>query len=245
MQLFQGHNMRLLHVSFCLPITWHVYIGKYPVRRTWRATDTTFCFSYNIRERDISALDIAIHRALAVIVGVLWAAIVSRFWWPSEARKELSKSLGEYVISARFQLSCILIWCQFLPQYWMALYPASGVEFVLARARSSERSGGRSGSLMWTWRRCATKRLNPWVYGYVRADIASVTACFQLIFKWHRELHLQIKLIELQGLLAQTQHEPRLKGPFPVHLYRNILTSLQTILDRMHSMRCVTTKEEW
>jgi hypothetical protein len=60
-----------------------------------------------------------------------------------------------------------------------------------------------------------------------------------------RELHLQIKLIQLQGLLASAQHEPRLKGPFPVKLYRGILTSLQTILDRLHSMRCVTTREEW
>ena len=60
-----------------------------------------------------------------------------------------------------------------------------------------------------------------------------------------RELHLQIKLIELQSLLAQAQHEPRLKGPFPVALYRQILISLQTILDKLHSMRCVTTREEW
>lgn len=60
-----------------------------------------------------------------------------------------------------------------------------------------------------------------------------------------RELHLQIKLIQLQGLLAQTQHEPRLKGPFPVALYRAMLTSLQTILDKLHSMRCVTSREEW
>jgi len=59
------------------------------------------------------------------------------------------------------------------------------------------------------------------------------------------ELHLQIKLIELQGLLTQTQHEPRLKGPFPILLYRSILTSLQIILDKLHSMRCVTTREEW
>lgn len=59
------------------------------------------------------------------------------------------------------------------------------------------------------------------------------------------ELHLQLKLIELQGLLAQTQHEPRLKGPFPVQLYRSILTSLQSILDKLHSMRCVTAREEW
>jgi hypothetical protein len=52
-------------------------------------------------------------------------------------------------------------------------------------------------------------------------------------------------LIGLQSLLAEAQHEPRLKGPFPVDLYRNILASMQTILDKLHSMRCVTTKEEW
>ena len=68
------------------------------------------------------------------------------------------------------------------------------------------------------------------------------------MFHFHatlRELHLQIKLIELQTLLSQTQHEPRLKGPFPIALYREILQSLQNILDKMHSMRCVTTREEW
>jgi len=59
------------------------------------------------------------------------------------------------------------------------------------------------------------------------------------------ELHLQIRLIEMQDLLAQTQHEPRLKGPFPIALYRSILASLQAILDRLHSIRCVTTREEW
>ena len=66
-----------------------------------------------------------------------------------------------------------------------------------------------------------------------------------LIEIFYRELHLQIKLIELQTLLAQTQHEPRLKGPFPVALYRQILISLQTILDKLHSMRLVTTREAW
>ena len=65
------------------------------------------------------------------------------------------------------------------------------------------------------------------------------------IVSFDRELHLQIKLIEVQGLLAQAQNEPRLKGPFPVEMYRSILTSLQTILDKLHSMRCVTTREQW
>ena len=42
-----------------------------------------------------SVIDIAFHRSTAVIVGVLWASFVSQFWWPSEARRELSKQLGE------------------------------------------------------------------------------------------------------------------------------------------------------
>lgn len=60
----------------------------------------------------------------------------------------------------------------------------------------------------------------------------------QLTHSGVRELHLQLQLIKLQSLLAQTAHEPRLKGPFPVHLYRTILTSLQVILDKLHLMRC-------
>jgi len=51
--------------------------------------------SYNLRQKDISVLDIAFHRALSVIVGVVWAAFVSRFWWPAEARRELGKALSE------------------------------------------------------------------------------------------------------------------------------------------------------
>jgi hypothetical protein len=51
--------------------------------------------SYNSRQMDISVVDIAFHRSTAVTVGVVWAGFVSRFWWPSEARRELSKQLGE------------------------------------------------------------------------------------------------------------------------------------------------------
>ncbi len=40
-------------------------------------------------------MDIAFYRGMAVTVGVLWAAIISRLWLPSEARRELNKELGE------------------------------------------------------------------------------------------------------------------------------------------------------
>lgn len=51
--------------------------------------------SYNLRQKDVSVLHIALHRALSVIVGVVWAAFISRFWWPAEARRELGKALSE------------------------------------------------------------------------------------------------------------------------------------------------------
>ena len=54
------------------------------------------CDRYNSRQLDISVVNIAFHRSTAVTVGVVWAGFVSRFWWPSEARRELSKQLGEY-----------------------------------------------------------------------------------------------------------------------------------------------------
>jgi hypothetical protein len=48
----------------------------------------------------VSVIDVAFLRALAVTAGVLCAAFVSRFWWPAEARRELSKALGELSIGS-------------------------------------------------------------------------------------------------------------------------------------------------
>lgn len=52
--------------------------------------------SYNMRADDVSVWVIALHRALAVTIGVIWALIVARWWWPSEARRELTRGLSEY-----------------------------------------------------------------------------------------------------------------------------------------------------
>ncbi|PWN51920.1 hypothetical protein IE53DRAFT_405416 [Violaceomyces palustris] len=59
------------------------------------------------------------------------------------------------------------------------------------------------------------------------------------------ELHLQVAIIKLEGLLSQTKHEPRLKGPFPVATYTAMIACCQNILDKLHSMRCVTTRDAW
>ncbi|KAH7925611.1 hypothetical protein BV22DRAFT_1010776 [Leucogyrophana mollusca] len=173
----------------------------------------TCLYAYNVRGRDISVVDIAYHRSAAVTVGVLWAALVSRFWWPAEARRELSKALGEFCLN--------LGWL-----YTRLVASNSGMEVPGAPENSS------SGTL-------SPDERTPLLSKSASAELNNSIQEFMAM-----ELHLQIKLIELQDLLAQTQHEPRLKGPFPVLLYRSILTSLQTILDKLHSMRCVTTREE-
>ena len=56
----------------------------------------THVISYNLRFDDqTSVWTIAFQRSVSVIVGVLWALIVSRLWWPSEARREFTIALSE------------------------------------------------------------------------------------------------------------------------------------------------------
>jgi hypothetical protein len=170
----------------------------------------TCLFCYNSRQLDISVVNIAFHRSTAVTVGVVWAGFVSRFWWPSEARRELSKQLGDFCLNIGWLYTRLVASNSYSPEnpgpMEVEEYDDPDEETALLHPR----------------------KLNKPVEEFMAM-----------------ELHLQIKLIELQDLLKQAQREPRLKGPFPVKLYRSILASLQTILDRLHSMRCVTTREEW
>ncbi|KAG2122275.1 Fusaric acid resistance protein-like-domain-containing protein [Suillus cothurnatus] len=175
----------------------------------------TCLYSYNIRQADVSVIDIALHRSAAVIAGVLWAAIVSRLWWPSEARRELSRELGDFCLN--------IGWL-----YTHLVAANSGIPRVEHDTDEDEPEMQSSDEMTSLLPKSAKAKLSKSIQEFMAM-----------------ELHLQIKLIELQGLLDQTQHEPRLKGPFPIALYRAMLTSLQTILDRLHSMRCVTTREEW
>ncbi|CAG8604783.1 784_t:CDS:2, partial [Acaulospora colombiana] len=59
------------------------------------------------------------------------------------------------------------------------------------------------------------------------------------------ELFLQVSLLKLYDLLAQTPNEPRMKGPFPTKPYREILGGCQNILDKLLSIRISVTREDW
>ncbi|KAF8586723.1 hypothetical protein K439DRAFT_1340213 [Ramaria rubella] len=179
----------------------------------------TCLYCYNLRYEEFSVVTIAFRRAVSVIIGVLWAFIVSQFWWPAEARRELGKALSEFCLNIGWLYSRMVIHYSSPPE-------------VLLRVSSPQASTEATPLLEHAPHTALTPRASDQLNSSIHDFLAM-------------SLHLQLKLITLQDLLAQTQHEPRLKGPFPVKLYRSILTSLQTILDKMHSMRCVTTREEW
>ncbi|KAF5386002.1 hypothetical protein D9615_002507 [Tricholomella constricta] len=191
-------------------------------------------YCYNLRQKDVSVVNVALHRALAVTAGVLWAGFVSRFWWPAEARRELGKALGEFCLNIGWLYTRLVASNSFAPEYYSdndSDDAGEGASRLAAPSQSTKLNNSIKEFMAMYAPFPTTQTISPRVIEYL-----------SLVF---RELHLQIKLIELQGLLAQTQHEPRLKGPFPILLYRGVLTSLQTILDKLHSIRCVTTREEW
>jgi hypothetical protein len=57
------------------------------------------------------------------------------------------------------------------------------------------------------------------------------------------EHSLQKALIQLNGLATAAPHEFRLKGPFPINEYQNILQASQAILDAFHGMSVVIAKD--
>lgn len=68
-------------------------------------------------------IDVAWQRAVSVTVGVLWAAVLSRFWWPAQARRELGKALGElssHILSVGQHTHMIVY--QLLSQRWMVIH---------------------------------------------------------------------------------------------------------------------------
>ncbi|KAI3629367.1 hypothetical protein MIR68_012572 [Amoeboaphelidium protococcarum] len=72
-------------------------------------------------------------------------------------------------------------------------------------------------------------------YYYARFDMLSTDDTLQYFMAF--ELRLHNELVQLNNLLPLTRLEPRLKGPFPVQIYKDLLTCCQNILDKFVAMR--------
>ncbi|KAG8758649.1 hypothetical protein FRC14_007704 [Serendipita sp. 396] len=219
---------------FSLPCFYYI-VSKPEYATTGRfvllSYNLTALYCYNSRDSHLSVYDVAVRRSIAVTAGVIWALVVSRTWWPSEARRELGVGLSDMLLNLGWIYNRLVLTYSVPPEMLaQAAAAESGVALPVLGATAAiidEMMGGPDER---------TGLLGAALVTGLNASIRDFMAM---------ELHLQIKLISLQKLLSQAQHEPRLKGPFPVPLYRSILTSLQIILDLFHSMRCVTTREEW
>ncbi|EIW83515.1 hypothetical protein CONPUDRAFT_81418 [Coniophora puteana RWD-64-598 SS2] len=237
-----AHNaimLSLCGVVFSTPCFYFI-VGKPAYATTGRMVLLTYnltcLYTYNIRSRGDytrSVLDIAYHRFVAVTLGLVWAAIVSRFWWPAEARRELSNALGEFCLNIGWLYTRLVAFNSGVSDITDLFDADSDTE----DDDDAEEAHLLNASNLDHDHEAGMPDILPKA---ARVKLSNSIEDFMAM-----ELHLQIKLLELQDLLAQTVHEPRLKGPFPVLMYRSILTSLQSTLDKLHSMRCVTTREEW
>ncbi|EIW68238.1 hypothetical protein TREMEDRAFT_32574, partial [Tremella mesenterica DSM 1558] len=175
-------------------------------------------YVYNSRQREdefsVTVTSIAFHRSTSVIIGVVWAAIVSRYWWPFTARRELRMGVSDFCLDLSYLYSKLV-----------ATY-SRGVDIHDFPPPSNYTSEESEPLLPVGSPR--SPHLNPGVRHFMAM-----------------ELHLQSQLVDLRKLLNDTKTEPRLKGPFAFDFYREVLLSCERMLDRLHSMRCVTTRDEW
>ncbi|KAL9940673.1 hypothetical protein V8E36_000161 [Tilletia maclaganii] len=214
--VFPDNNVALpiIGVLFSLPCFRYIVVQPQyasSARFVLLTYNLTALYSYNLRITGIEVEQVAFHRTVAVIVGVLWASILNHIIWPFEARRELGLGVSDLLFK--------LAW----------LYQRLVLTYSSQDAHSAFEED--------------TEILDadPEVQPLLRSNKQDrVSAEFQAI-----ELHLQLSIIKLEGLLAQTRHEPRLKGPFPITTYKSLLGCCQSILDKLHSMRCVTARDAW
>lgn len=178
---------------------------------------------------------IALHRAVAVSLGVIIGVGVTSYVWPYEARVELRKGLSDLLLNISWLYNRLvsvystnLDKVNVIPPQKPYRGPRERVQEILRRSTFQERF------------QAPADEHEELPDDPTESDMDRMNKEFMAI-----ELSLQLQLLRLYALLEETPNEPRLKGKFPVRTYKNMLGSCQNILDRFLSMRLVITKDEW
>ncbi|KAF9171552.1 hypothetical protein BGX21_007964 [Mortierella sp. AD011] len=179
-----------------------------------------------------AVMTIALHRAVAVSIGVVIGVLVTSYVWPYEARVELRKGLSDLLLNISW------LYNRLVSVYSTNLDRVNAIPPMEPRHKglSEPRDLGRTTTFQ---ERFQTPHDTSVVIS-TNMGIEKMNKEFMAI-----ELSLQLQLLRLYALLEETPNEPRLKGKFPVGTYRDMLGSCQNILDRFLSMRLVITKDEW
>ncbi|KAL1921246.1 uncharacterized protein VTP21DRAFT_10962 [Calcarisporiella thermophila] len=188
---------------------------------------------YNNREaeEEVEVELIAWRRFVAVSLGVVCGLLVTNYVWPYEARRELRKGLSEFLHRIAW------LYSKLVSVYSAPSAPLRSLSaFVDAL---EEHEDGESEARSHHRRR--RRRRHQIDLETARAALTrpTITDFVEMELALHRDL------LRLFDLLALTPGEPRLKGPFPVSTYSQMLTSCQNILDKLLCIRVVVTREEW
>lgn len=229
-KLFPDNHILLpiFGVLFSIPCFRYI-VGKPQLASSGRFVLLTYnltaLYSYNLRKTEIEVEQIAYQRTVSVTVGVVWATLLNQLVWPFEARRQLALGVSDVLFKlAWLYQRLVLSYSRDLSQVRSHRHSADAADENEDGDEQIYDSDDRDDEEAALLGRLASRHGDE----------------FQAI-----ELHLQVSLIKLEGLLAQTKNEPRLKGPFPVATYRSMLSCCQNILDKLHSMRCVTTRQDW
>lgn len=176
-------------------------------------------YSYNLRKTGLEVEEIAVYRTLSVLIGVVWAAFLSAFVWPMEARRLLAHGTSDLLFNLAWLYQAIAVRA--------VSSPVAGEQDPRDRGVDSvSDNGGELASLAYNLP--PTRARSP-------SSLPPSTNQDDAVARM--TLTVQVSVIWLEGLLAHTVHEVRLKGPFPNHMYRQILASIQGLLDSLQGLQ--------
>lgn len=199
-------------------------------------------YSYSISQNDNENDDdeggtnpvvgyIAVHRFLAVTAGVLWAVCISALILPSSARRRLRVGLSIQ------WLRMGLIWKADPINTVARKGPIPGAGAVRPRTMSiaaTDRAADDLLSQMETINGSGASGATLGPNGTILTD--------KDIVGIYGERELQGTMIELQTLLGHAPMELRIKGPFPLAEYKQMMQSTQKILDAYQNISVLISK---
>lgn len=155
--------------------------------------------------------ELAWKRAVMVSSGIALGLVVTWYIWPYEARVELRKGVSSLFLDMGVLYSRLVEVFNDLPS-------------TVAESARARKKGG-------------SKITASTLHRFYYAEFDQLSSEDTLSYFMAYELKLQMSLMRLRQLLPLTWLEPRLKGPFPVQVYEQILSRCQKILDNFVAMR--------
>ena len=202
-----------LIVLFALPCMFVFLFSKYP--RAGQIALVSVCSIALAHEANhgnpnwsADFTTLAFNQGLMVVFGIFFGLIVNWYIWPYEARVELRKGLSDLMLNMGILYNRLVEVFKY----------SNGTSPTDASNKSSVITEETMSSHYYT----DFKNMDP-------------RSTYDFFVTFESKIHLDI--LRLDQLIPLTWLEPRLKGPFPVELYKSIVKKCIMILDKFGAMR--------